>query len=395
MRHPTRNLTRAAALALALMASTGAQAEILIGASLSTTGFAAPLGLPEAETLAMLVDEVNAKGGVLGEKIRLITYDDSGDPYKARVYTERLINSDNVVAIIGGSTSGASMAMLPVAEKAKIPFISLAAAIEIIDPVRPNTFKTPHTDRMACAKTFEDMKARNISKIGLLSGTDGFGVSMRKHCLDVADKQGMTIVADELFGFTDTNMTPHLTDLKSVDGIQAIMVMSLGAGPSIITRNHSELGVDLPLYHSHGVASNGFIAAVGHEAAEGVRLPGTPLLIANQLSSYDPQRHVIADYKESYERKTGKPASTFGGYAHDAFYLIINAIEQAGKSDPLAIRNALESTRYFVGTTGIYNMSPKDHLGLDTSSFRMLEVRDGKWVSVDAESQIHSDYDQL
>lgn len=379
----------ATAFALGCMVGSSAYADIVIGSSLSSTGFASPLGEPEAQTLKMLVDDINAKGGVLGEKIRLISYDDTSDPYKASVYTERLINSDKVVAIIGGSTSGASMAIMPIAEEAGIPFISLASAIEIIQPIRPHTFKTPHTDRMACAKLFEDMKARNITKIGLLSGTDGFGVSMRKHCLDVIDDYGITVLADELFGFTDTDMTPHLTDLNAKNGIQALMVMSLGAGPAIITRNYAQLGMNIPLYHSHGVASDSFINAAG-AAAEGIRLPGTPLLIADLLDQYDPQHEVIQNYKQSYEKKTGKPVSTFGGYAHDAFYLIIDAIERAGKTDPASIRDALESTKDFIGTTGIYNISPKDHLGLDVSSFRMLEIHDGKWVNVDRVDQIES-----
>ena len=374
-------LASAVTIALACII-TNAQAEILIGASLSTSGFASPLGEPEAQTLQLLVDDINTKGGVLGEKIRLISYDDGSDPHKASAYTTRLINSDNVVAIIGGSTSGASMAMLPVAEEAGVPFISLAAAIEIIDPVRPHTFKTPHTDRMACAKVFEDMNSRGITQIGLLSGTDGFGVSMRKQCLDIINNYGITVVADELFGFTDTDMTPHLTDLKNTEGIQALMVMSLGAGPAIITRNAADLGIDFPLYHSHGVASDDFITSVGINAAEGIRLPGAPLLVADQLDMYDPQHYVIQNYKNAYEKKTAEPVSTFGGYAHDALYLIIDAIKRAGKTDPASIRDALESTRYLIGTTGIYTMSADDHLGLDINSFRMLEVRNGKWTEV-------------
>lgn len=373
----------ATAFALGCMVVSSAYADIIIGSSLSTTGFASPLGEPEAQTLQLLVDDINAKGGVLGEKVRLISYDDNSDPHKASAYTTRLVNSDNVVAIIGGSTSAASMAMMPIAEEAGIPFVSLASAIEITQPVRPYTFKTPHTDRMACAKVFEDMNSRGITQIGLLSGTDGFGVSMRKQCLDIISNYGIKVVADELFGFTDTDMTPHLTDLRNTEGIQALMVMSLGTGPAIITRNYAQLGIDFPLYHSHGVASDSFIDATGTEAAEGIRLPGTPLLIADLLDMYDPQHYVIQNYKKIYEKKTAKPVSTFGGYAHDALFLIIDAIKRAGSTNPDSIRAALESTRYLVGTTGVYNMSPEDHLGLDISSFRMLEIRNGKWVEVE------------
>lgn len=149
--------TTALATLMALGLTTPALAEIRIGASISATGPAAFLGDPQVKTLEMLVEALNANGGINGEEVTLIHYDDGGDPNKARTFATRLIEDDEVVAIIGGTTTGATMSILSVAEDAEIPFISLAGAIEIIDPVRPFTFKTPHTDRMACQKIFEDI----------------------------------------------------------------------------------------------------------------------------------------------------------------------------------------------------------------------------------------------
>lgn len=375
-------LTLATAAALTCLVPS-VNAEILIGSTVSSTGFASFLGEPEDQTLKMMVEDINAKGGVLGEKIRLISYDDGSDANKARTFATRLVEDDEVVAVIGGTTTGATMAMMPVMEEAGIPFISLAGAIEITQPVRPHTFKTPHTDRMACAKIFEDMTERGFSKVGILSGSDSFGSSMRKQCNDIVSEYDITIVGDEIFGPTDADMTPQLTNLNNKDGIQALMVLGLGSGPAIVTRNYSQLGLDIPLYQSHGVASDAFIELAGAKAAEGIRIPGTPLLVADLLAEDDAQRPLVQSYKERYEDKTGKPVSTFGGYAHDALYLIVDAIERAGKADPTAIRDALESTEGLVGATGIYTMSPEDHLGLDLSAFRMLEIRDGKWTIVD------------
>lgn len=360
-----------------------AQADILIGSSLSTTGMASFLGEPEEETLRMLVEDINEAGGVLGEKVRIIIYDDAGDANKARTFGTRLIEDDEVVAIIGGSTTGATMAIMPIAEEEEVPFISLAGAIEIIEPVRKFTFKTPHTDRMACEKIFEDMQKQSITKIGLISGSDSFGASMRKQCLEIVDNYGIEIVGDETFGPNDADMTPQLTNLRGKDGVEAILNLGLGSGPAIVTRNYRQLGIDLPLYQSHGVASNAFIELAGPELAEGIRLPGSPLLVAEQLAEDDVQREVVQKYKERYESATGKPVSTFGGYAHDALYLIVDAIERAGSTDPVAIRDALEETQGFVGATGVFNFSPDDHLGLDLTAFRMLEVRDGGWVIVE------------
>ncbi|QFI69730.1 ABC transporter substrate-binding protein [Sinorhizobium alkalisoli] len=371
------------ALALVLGLAAPALADIKIGATLSETGPAAFLGDPEAKTLKMLVEEINAAGGVNGEKIELIVYDDGGDPNKARTFATRLVEDDEVVAVIGGTTTGTSMAIIPVFEDAEVPFISLAGAIEIIDPVKPYTFKTPHTDRMACAKIFEDMKKAGITKIGVISGSDGFGASMRKQCLGIIGEYGIEVLADETYGPTDADMTPQLTNIKGKEGIQAVLNPGFGQGPAIVTRNYAQLAVGLPLYQSHGVASDGFIELAGAEAAEGVRLPGTALLVAEILPENDPQRAVVTAYKEAYEKATGKPVSTFGGYAHDALRILVDAITRAGSAEPSDIRGAIEATKGFVGTTGIVTMTAEDHLGLDLSAFRMLEIEKGGWKIVE------------
>ncbi|RIK87140.1 MAG: ABC transporter substrate-binding protein [Hyphomicrobiales bacterium] len=373
----------AGTLAIGLGLAGPAAADIRIGATLSETGPAAFLGDPEAKTLKMLVEEINAAGGVGGEKLELVLYDDGGDPNKARTFATRLIEDDEVVAIIGGTTTGTSMAIIPVVEDAEVPFISLAGAIEIIDPVRPFTFKTPHTDRMACAKIFEDMKERGFTRIGLISGSDGFGASMRKQCLDIVGDYGIEVVADETYGPTDADMTPQLTNIKGAAGIQAVLNPGFGQGPAIVTRNYSQIAVGLPFYQSHGVASDGFIQLAGEKEAEGIRLPGTALLVADLLAEDDPQKPVAVAYKTAYESATGTPASTFGGYAHDALRILVDALGRAGSAEPQAIRDAIEATSGFVGTTGVVTMSPEDHLGLDLSAFKMLEIRDGGWALVD------------
>ncbi len=373
----------AGTLAFVLGFAVPASADIRIGATLSETGPAAFLGDPEAKTLKMLVAEINAAGGVGGEKIELILYDDGGDPNKARTFATRLIEDDEVVAIIGGTTTGTSMAIIPVVEEAEVPFISLAGAIEVIDPVQSFTFKTPHTDRMACAKIFEDMQKRGFTKIGMISGSDGFGASMRKQCLDIVGDYDIEVVADETYAPTDADMTPQLTNIKGTAGIQAVLNPGFGQGPAIVTRNYSQIAVGLPFYQSHGVASDSFIELAGKAESEGVRLPGTALLVAGLLAEDDPQREVAVAYKTKYESETGTPVSTFGGYAHDALRILVDALGRAGSAEPQAIRDAIESTSGFVGTTGTVTMSPEDHLGLDLSAFRMLEIRDGGWTLVE------------
>lgn len=355
---------------------------IKIGSVLSATGPASFLGDPEQKTIKLFVEALNKKGGLMGRPVELVLYDDGGDANKARTFATRLIEDDKVVAMVGGTTTGTTMAMIPVFEDAKIPFVSLAGAIEIVEPVRAFVFKTPHTDKTACQKIFEDMKARGITKVGMISGTDGFGKSMRAQCMKVIGDYGITALVDESYGPTDADMTPQLNKIKNTADVQAVLNPGFGQGPAIVTRNYAQLGIKLPLYQSHGVASKSFIELAG-PAAEGVRLPAPALLIADKLADTDPQKPVVMDYKKSYETATGQPVSTFGGYGYDGIQLLVSAIERAKSVEPQKIRDAIEGTKGHVGTTGLYTMTPTDHLGLGTESFRMLEIKGGDWVPME------------
>ncbi|MDJ0945358.1 MAG: ABC transporter substrate-binding protein [Kiloniellales bacterium] len=381
-RNLTGTLAAAAVVATAMAGPGAAWAEIKIGSVLAVTGPASFLGDPEEKTLKMYVEKINAEGGVLGEKLELVIYDDGGDAKKSRTFATRLIEEDKVVAMVGGSTTGATMAMVPLFEEAEIPFISLGGAVVIIEPVKDFVFKTPHTDRMACEKIFEDMKARGISKIGMISGTGGFGKSMRGQCLDVAGSYGIEVVADETYGPKDSDMTPQLTNIKNAAGLQAVVNPGFGQGPAIVTRNYAQLGISVPLYQSHGVASKSYIELAG-KAAEGVRLPAAALLVAEKLPDSDPQKPVVAGYKKAFEERWNQPVSTFGGHAYDGLFLLVEAMKRAGSTDGKAVRDELRKTKGFMGTAGLVNMSESDHLGLDLSAFRMLEIRNGDWTLVE------------
>ena len=369
-----------AILALALSPLVEAQ-PIRIGAFLSVTGPAAFLGDPEQKTLELYVEKLNAAGGVLGRKLELFAYDSAGDAEKARGYVKRLIEQDKVDVLVGGSTTGETMAAVPLAEGAGVPFISLAGAVVIIEPVKKWVFKTPHTDRMACEKIFVDMRARGVAKAALISGAGGFDRSMRAECLKVASKHGIQIVADETYGAGDTDMTAQLAKIKATPGVQAVLNAGFGQGPAIVTKNYRQIGISAPLYQSHGVASKQYVSLAG-DAAAGVRLPAAALLVAETLPANDPQKKVVTAYKSDYEGRFKQEVSTFGGHAYDGLMLAVEAIKRAGSTDKAKVRDALESTRGYVGTGGVVNMSAQDHMGLDLSAFRMLEVRKGDWTLV-------------
>ncbi|HEX9182819.1 MAG TPA: ABC transporter substrate-binding protein [Burkholderiales bacterium] len=372
-----RTLLAAAGLALAFAAP--AQEPIHIGSFLSVTGPAAFLGDPEQKTLELYVEKINAAGGVNGRKLKLTVYDSAGDAEKARAFAKRLIEQDKVDLIIGGSTTGETMAVVPLVEQAQIPFISLAGAVVIVEPVKKWVFKTPHSDRQACERIFVDMKARGTTRIALITGPGGFDKSMRGQCMGVAKKHGIEILADESYGAGDTDMTAQLTKIKNTNGVQAVLNCGFGQGPAIVTKNYRQLSIGHPLYQSHGVASKGFIQLAGG-AAEGVRLPAAALLVADSLPGSDPQKKVVLAYKNEYESRFKSDVSTFGGHAYDGLMIAVDALRRAGVVDKAVVRDAIENTRAFMGTAGEFNFSATDHVGLDVTGFRMLEISGGNWT---------------
>ncbi len=369
-----------ATMALAV-ASAFAADPIKIGSVLSVTGPAGSLGDPELKTLQLYVEDINKKGGVLGRQLQLVSYDDGSDASKANGFTKRLIDDDKVDIIIGGTTTGATMSMVPLVEKAQIPFISLAGAVVVIEPVKKWVFKTPHTDRMAAERVLDDMKKRGITKVALLSETSGFGQSGKKEVEAVLSKYGVTLVANETYGPKDTDVSPQLTKIKNTPGVQAVFVFGLGQGPAIVTKNYKQLGIALPLYQSHGVASGEFLKLAG-PAAEGVRLPSPAQSIPGKLADNDPQKPVVTAYDQAYRAAYKDEASTFGGYAYDGLMIAVDAIKRAGSTDKAKVRDAIEATKGYVGSSGVFNMSPKDHMGLELSSFRLLEIKNGDWTIV-------------
>lgn len=369
------------AAAMATAGQAGAAEPIKIGTFLAVTGPASFLGDPELKTLQLYIDMLNKDGGVLGRQIELVSYDTGAAPPKAIVAAKRLIDQDKVDIIVGGSASGETMAVIPIVEKAGMPFISLAGAVSIVDPVKKWVFKTPHTDKMACGKIFEDLKARNLTTIAMISGTGGFGKSMNAQCEQLAPSYNITIAASETYGPKDTDMTAQLTKIKGTDGVQAVVNAGFGQGPAIVTKNYRQLGIEAPLYQSHGVASKKYIELAG-DAAEGVRLPAAGLLVAEKLADNDPQKPVVVGYKEAYTGKYNSSVSTFGGHAYDGLQMAVAAMVRAGTTDKEAVRAEIEKTSGYVGTGGVVNMSASDHLGLDLSAFKMLEIKNGDWSIV-------------
>ena len=352
---------------------------IKIGGLFSVTGPASFLGEPEKKTLEMLVADLNAKGGINGQKLEAVIYDTAGDATKAVQLATKLIKNDKVVAIIGPSTTGESMAVLALTEKEKVPLVSCAAGIKITEPAKDRkfTFKTPANDHVAVEKILQYAAKVKQKNLAILTVTDGFGASGREQLKVSAAQKGFKIVADETYGPKDTDMTPQLTKIRSSKA-DAIICWGTNPGPAIITKNIKQLGIKTPVYMSHGVASKKYIELAGPAAAEGIMLPAGKLAIYDVLPKNDPQQKLLKEYDAAYKKAHGVEASTFGGYAYDGFLLVTNAIRTKGASSA-QIRDGLEQTKKLVSVSGVFNMSATDHNGLDLSAFEMVKIHKGDW----------------
>jgi len=367
-------------LSLAFSAGTAMAAQpIKIGALFSITGPASFLGEPERNTAQMVVDEINKNGGVKGHMLQLIVYDTQGDATKAVQAATRLIKEDKVAAIIGPSTTGDSMAVIPIVEKAQVPLVSCAAGIKITEPVKKWVFKTAQNDSLAVARIYEHLKKQKISKVAILTVSDSFGSSGREQLKAQAANFGIQVVNDDTYGPKDTDMTAQLTKIRGSQA-QALICWGTNPGPAVIARNARQLGLKLPLYMSHGVSSKKFIVLAG-DAAEGIFLPSGRVLVADLLPNSDKQKKSLLSYVKDYQNHYKAEGDHFGGHAWDAVMLIKGAIER-GADTPAAIRDQLEKTRHFAGIGGIFNYSPEDHSGLSKDAFVLVEIKQKDWVLI-------------
>ena len=352
---------------------------IKIGGLFSVTGPPSFLGEPERNTANMMVDQINRAGGIKGRMLKLVVYDTQGDATKAVQAATRLIKDDRVSAIIGPSTTGETMAVIPIVERAGIPLISCAAGIKITDPVKKWVFKTAQNDSLAVERIYDYLKKRNINKVAILTVSDGFGSSGREQLKLRVKDFGITIVSDEIYGPNDTDMTAQLVKIRGSKA-QAIICWGTNPGPAKVARNARQLGLTIPLYMSHGVSSKKFIELAG-DAAEGIMLPSGRVVVAQLLPKSDQQKKSLLAYVRDYKKHFKVEGDHFGGHAWDAVMLLKDVLERGGDT-PGAIRNELENTRNFKGIGGVFNFSPQDHAGLTKDAFVLVTIKNKNWMLV-------------
>jgi branched-chain amino acid transport system substrate-binding protein len=353
-------------------------APIKVGAIFAVTGGAANLGGPEAKTAEMFVENLNNAGGINGRKVQLLVRDSGSTPDKAISLAKQLIDEDKVLAIIGPSTSGETMAIKNICQEGKTILLSCAAQETIVNPVASYVFKTPQKDSDAARRIFQTMKDMGITKIGVVTSNDGFGLGGGKQLDALKGEYGITIAANEVYDAKETDLTGVLTKVKGAD-VQAVVNWSVVPAQALVAKNMKQIGFNVPLFQSHGFGNIKYVQA-GGEAANGTIFPCGRLLVADVLPADNPQKKLLMDYKSNYEKRYKEDASTFGGHAYDAVLLLTEAIKKAGSADTDKVRDALENLKGVVGTGGIFNLSATDHNGLNQDAFEMLTVVDGKFA---------------
>lgn len=348
-----------------------------VGGVFSVTGAQSFLGDPEKKSMEMLVEAINAKGGIDGHPLEAVIYDDEGDPTKAVLAANKLISKDNVIAVIGPSLTPTTLAIAPILEQAKVPLISCAAGIKITDPVKPYVFKTAQSDVLAVAAIYKHLQKQNTKKIGIITVANAFGESGKEQLLAQASTFKFEIVQAESFDAKDSDMTAQLTKIRKAQP-DVVICWGTNPGPAVVAKNMQQLGMTTPLYQSHGVASAKFIELAG-DAAEGIILPTGKIMVASLLPENDVHRPILLQYSKDFNDRFKMPASGFGGYAFDALGILAKAL--AGTNgDRDKIRDNIEKLTGYVGISGTFNFSPKDHNGLGEDAFVMVRIQKGTWA---------------
>jgi branched-chain amino acid transport system substrate-binding protein len=378
---------RAAAAGLVAMAAAallgtaapvaGQGAPIKIAAIFAVTGPASSLGKPEQDTAHMLQAQWSEAGGLSGRAVQVVAYDTETDPTKAVLLIKKAVTEDNVIAVVGGTTSPESQAMADYAMQAEVPFMSVAASTTLTVPTRRWVFQMPQRNALAAQKAVQYLAAAGVTSVAFLYRNDDFGQDGLVGIQTFARPRGIAVVDAEPFAATDTDVTPQVVRARAKNPA-AMVVWSTPPTASIAAKNIRQLGMRVPIVESHGVANRAFIQLAG-PAAEGVVFPSGKLLVADQLAAGDPQKRVLLTYARNFDAANHYTANTFGGHAFDGLSMLADAVRHVGP-DRAGIRDYIEHLRGFPGTGGVFNMSPDNHNGLTTSDMVLVVIKNGNWA---------------
>ncbi len=370
----------------AIAGASAVYAEVNIGVSLSATGPAASLGIPEKNTFALLPTIID------GQKVNYIVLDDASDTTTAVKNTKKLIAENKVDVIVGSTITPNSLAMIDIAAEAETPMISMAAGARIIEPMdvkRAWVFKTPQNDAQMATAIVEHMTNNNVNTVAYIGFADAYGEGWWNEFSKIAEVRKIKVIANERFNRADTSVTGQILKILSAKP-DAVLIGGSGTPAALPQKSLKEKGYKGTIYQTHGVANADFLRVCGKDC-EGTLLPAGPVLVAAQLPDSNPIKKVALEYVSKYEAAHGKGSvSTFGAHAWDAGKLLSNAISQVLKKGlqpgtaefRKALRAALEGTQNLIGAHGVFNLSAQDHLGFDQRARVMVKIEGGDWKLV-------------
>ena len=370
---------------LMAFAAGAAFADITVGVTVSATGPAASLGIPEKNTIALVPTTI------AGQKVNIILLDDASDTTTAVKNAKKFVSENHVDVIVGSTITPASLAMIDVASESETPMISMAASRAIVDPVdakRRWVYKTPQNDAQMSTAIAEHMTNNNVKTVAYIGFSDAYGEGWSNEFAGVAKARKLDIVANERFNRADTSVTGQVLKILAAKP-DAVLIGGAGTPAALPQKALKEKGYKGIIYQTHGVANNDFLRVCGKDC-EGTFLPAGPVLVAEQLPADNPVKKSALEYVNKYEAAHGKGSvSTFGAHAWDAFKLLEAAVPVAlKKAQPgtkefrVALRDALENVKNLPVAHGVFNMSATDHLGFDQRARVMVKVEGGTWKLV-------------
>lgn len=352
-----------------------------IGAVLSVSGAASPLGIPEKNTLELLEKKINDEGGIDGVPIEIIIEDDETDPGKAAQAARKLIQQDGVIAIIGATITPSSLSIKEVVNEEGIPMISLSAGNPVTEGDYRWVFRTAPKDAVAVATILSYIEELgNIKKVAVLHDSNAFGQSGADEIQATAGDYGLEVVAVEKYETNAPDLTAQLNKIKQANP-DAVIVWGTNPGPAIAAKTMKQLDMNIPYFGSHGIANAKFIELAG-DAAEGVIFPAGKLLVPEAIEESDPVKQVVDEFIAEYSQEYGENPNTFAGHAYDAFMILVDALKKVKSTDPEEIRSAIEETTDFVGCDGVFGYSPEDHDGIAVDDMIVVKIENGSWKRV-------------
>jgi branched-chain amino acid transport system substrate-binding protein len=363
-------------LILAFGRNTVAAEPYKIGLITHLSGFAAFVGVPEKNAAELFAEAINKKGGINGQPVKLIVYDDAGDTSKGVLAAKRLIEQDDVHGIIGPSLSGIALAIIPFVEEKGVPIIVGATAVELAEPPKKWVFQIIPTIIHETEMNLRFVKNKGITKVGLLCATDAWGKEAKKWSEQLAPKIGVDIVASEWLGASDTDVTTQLTKIKA-SGARAIILTVASAAGVVVEKNYHQLGLDQLLILGSGMSSKKYIDAAG-PVAEGHYVPGYRINLWDILPAKDPSKALILNFKSEYEKKYKQEVDIYGAQAWDQMLVMTEAMKKSGPNR-VKLRDAIEQTQNLVGLIGVHNFMPTRHSSAGPESLYMLKIVNGQF----------------